>query len=154
MSLVERFWEKVNKLGPRQKHMKTRCWVWTGATYQDGYGHVSEGYREGSAHRVVWVWKYGSTKLCVLHRCDNPACVRLSHLFTCTHRDNSDDKIKKGRGRWLSGEFHPRAKLTDKEVDVLRRRYLEGGVTHRQLARLFGVSRAQVFRLLHQEQRI
>ena len=31
ISLDERFDAKVNKSGPRQPHMNTRCWQWTGS---------------------------------------------------------------------------------------------------------------------------
>jgi len=30
-AMADRFWKRVDKNGPKQLHMKTRCWVWIGA---------------------------------------------------------------------------------------------------------------------------
>lgn len=35
--------------------------------------------------------------LFVLHRCDNPKCIRVSHLFLGTIADNNHDAKAKGR---------------------------------------------------------
>ena len=35
----------------------------------------------------------------VLHRCDNPPCIKLDHLFLGTCKDNTRDAMSKGRFR-------------------------------------------------------
>ena len=75
------------------------CWLWTGYRL-DGYGRF--GRRDGDivyAHRFAWEEAFGAvpTGLCVLHRCDTPACVRPSHLFLGTKAENTRDMIAKGR---------------------------------------------------------
>lgn len=61
LSLVERFWEKVDKNGPipEGREFLGPCWVWTGARSQSGYrnveyGIINEGSLDGGNHRKAW----------------------------------------------------------------------------------------------------
>lgn len=92
--MTTRFWSKVNKHGPRAGRLGC-CWVWTAAHDQDGYGLFKLKGKMLRAHRVAW----GDVPLGlnVLHHCDNPPCVRRSHLFLGTVADNNHDAIAKGR---------------------------------------------------------
>ena len=98
MSAEARFWNKVDKSG--------NCWVWTAHHNPDGYGRFRIGDKFYSAHRVAWEKENGPIPagMCVLHRCDNPPCVRVSHLFLGTNSDNVQDCLQKGR--------HPNAQKT------------------------------------------
>lgn len=92
----ERFWSLVNKepgLGPDGD-----CWEWGGSKVK-GYGSFSHNSRTIQAHRFIWQLINGPIDdgFNVLHRCDNPACVRPSHLFLGTQGDNVRDCIRKGR---------------------------------------------------------
>jgi len=65
-----------------------------------GYGRLFNGtVYVGRAHRLVWQDAHGPIPegLCVLHKCDNPPCVRLDHLFLGTRADNTLDCMLKGR---------------------------------------------------------
>ena len=55
--------------------------------------------QERRAHRAAWVDANGpiSEGMCVLHRCDNPPCVNVDHLFLGTQADNIADMVAKGR---------------------------------------------------------
>lgn len=90
-----RFWSKVNKHGPRVGRL-SRCWVWLGGCDRDGYGyfHLTRS-RSIRAHRYAWGDVPEGKQ--VLHRCDNPPCVRRSHLFLGTQEDNQQDMAAKGR---------------------------------------------------------
>ena len=89
-----------------------------------------------SAARAAWIRAHGPTKLHVLHRCDNPRCVRLGHLFLGTNLDNVKDRMTKGR---KSG---PKPKVSRREVVRLRAK----GWTFRRLAAKFGVGLATIQR--------
>lgn len=76
------------------------------------------------AHRLAWEWENGPPGLmCVLHHCDNPACVNPGHLFLGTRVDNAIDKVRKGRQKGPVGERHPRARLTAALVREIRLAY-------------------------------
>lgn len=139
--LKNRFWSKVNKNGEYSKRLKSRCWEWTAYTCSFGYGYMGVGPRTHSAHRISWMIHTGKMpKLCVLHKCDNPACVRPDHLFLGTRADNAHDMFAKGRSYDRRGEGNPRSKLTEKDVIEIRELYDTGKFTQRQIGKMFGVS--------------
>lgn len=82
----------------------------------------------------------------VCHKCDNPRCVRPSHLFLGSASENLADMRVKGRG--AAGARHPQAKLDDDKVIRIRKRYAEGGVTQRDLAKEFGVYQTVISKIL------
>lgn len=94
------FWRCVNK---------TRtCWLYTGKKDSHGYGIVIRKRKTVSgryltryfvAHRVAFgIGKIASGLLEVMHECDNPPCIRPSHLKLGTHRENILDAVKRRRG--------------------------------------------------------
>lgn len=98
------------------------CWEWNGpGGFVRGYGRCGHATR---AHRLAYTLLVGPIPpgTCVLHRCDNPSCVRPSHLFLGTQTDNVRDMDAKGRRRPASGELNGRAKLTWGQVRTIRSR--------------------------------
>lgn len=139
-TLEQRFWSKVQKA-------PDGCWVWTGAkTY--GYGVLGIDSRNRRAHRVSFELANGPIPagLFVCHRCDNPPCVRPDHLFLGTNRDNSQDKIAKGRQPYGS-EVHT-AKLRETQVVEIRLALI-AGVQGATLARQYGVSESTLHYIKH-----
>lgn len=125
------FWERVDKSG--------ECWTWIGARTTHGYGE----FRGQYAHRLSWAEANGAVPkgLFVLHRCDNPPCVRPDHLYAGTVRDNARDAVERGQHR--RGTRCSYAKLT--EVQVLEvRRLIAAGQSNPQIAAVFGVTRAAI----------
>lgn len=121
------------------------CLVWTGAKNSQGYGSMSFGRGTILAHRLSCIVHFGEIPhgLCVLHRCDNPSCIRPEHLFAGTKLDNAIDMIQKGRKVILRGASHPRSKMTVENVNVIRTSNLSASL----LASMYGVSRKQIHRI-------
>lgn len=139
-SVVSRFWEKADRSSG------DGCWPWVGARNPDGYGSFGIGGRAVGAHRVAWEIENGRIPagMHILHSCDNPQCVRPSHLSLGTHADNMADCKAKGRGRVPIGENCVRAKLTADQVVEIYTRALSDGQTWEQIAAEFGVARSTV----------
>lgn len=123
---------------------ETGCLPWIGCiAKRSGNGRIGSGNgRRGRtllAHRVAWELANGPIPdgLCVCHRCDNPACVNVDHLFLGTQADNMADMVSKGRN--CKGENHGAARLTEDIVLSIRRRHLSGEATVRELAAECGV---------------
>lgn len=121
------------------------CWLWTGKRNQQGYGRLRVDGRDVLAHRHSWALVNGriSEGLCVLHRCDRPACINPAHLFIGTIADNNADMKSKGRGRKATGEAHPWVKLTTVQVLEIRRRRANGEML-KDMAVEFGVHPAHL----------
>lgn len=99
----------------------TGCIEWIRYRNPKGYGQVYvDGRKMVLAHRAVWELVYGKipNDLCVLHRCDNPSCLNVAHLFLGTKTENHADMCAKGRH--LYGERHYMGKLTEEKVKQIR----------------------------------
>lgn len=150
-SEAARFWGQVQKTG--------ECWLWTGAG--DRYGVFRRGsrtdgtYRTASAHRVSWELAHGVIPKgsFVCHHCDTSKCVRPDHLYLGTPQSNMDDKVRRGRLVASPGERNGQAKLTNVQVEEIRRRYAAGGITQQVLADEYSISNQHVCKLVKGQRR-
>ena len=137
ISLSERFWMNVRTGGD--------CWEWLGYRDPNGYGRLNVNGKPALAHRLSWELEH-RVKLTpgqhVLHKCDNPACVRPSHLMDGDHAMNMADKMSKGRHVYgvSKGAAHGGAKLTENDVLEIR----ASSDTGVSLASRYGVSPTQI----------
>jgi DNA-binding XRE family transcriptional regulator len=135
----------------------TPCLDWKGGKNSWGYGHIwdKEKKKQVRAHRYYYEKLVGPIPkgMLVCHKCDNRACINPEHLFLGTHKDNTQDAVKKGRIKFpliiLKGEQSNSAKLSQKQVDEIRAEYSPRLVTKQQLAQKFGVSLGTVYNIAH-----
>lgn len=143
----KRFLAKVEKCAPDE------CWPWLGARTAAGgagYGQIRHRGRLLLAHRVAWILTNGPvpTGLCVLHKCDNPACCNLAHLFLGTHAENIADMVEKGRQ--ARGQRNGSHKLTADQVCEIRRVFIRGSQTFgaASLGHSYGVSEVNILNII------
>jgi HNH endonuclease/helix-turn-helix protein len=152
LRVVDRFWSRVDKNGPMPSaytQCSENCWLWTGCKDErpgKGYGEFRVNNKKTLTHRYSYLINVGAIPdgLLVCHRCDNPSCVRPEHLWLGTPKDNSQDCSKKGRKNTPKGEDSVSSKLTEVEVREIKETYAAGGITHRELAKRYGVSRPHI----------
>jgi len=98
--LPERFWSHLVEA-------PSGCMEWTRATNPQGYGKVRINKQYFATHRLAWVLVNGPIPdgLFVCHRCDNPPCCNVDHLFLGTMKDNMMDMVSKGRS-WQQRKTH------------------------------------------------
>lgn len=97
------------------------------------------------AHRVAYELACGPIPdgLCVLHRCDNPICINVEHLFLGTRADNNADKVAKNRQSRAMGRpgvRHPSAKLKDADIPKIR----ADTRPQKKIAADYGVSQSKI----------
>ena len=153
---IQCFWAKVNKTDS--------CWLWTASKRHKGYGAFVWADKngcivQGRAHRFIWEIKNGKIPegMCVLHKCDTPACVNPEHLFLGTKAENNRDMCAKkrhvkggtycGKGKYKRGENHHNAKLTLENVIALRldRR---SGFSYSRLAKKYKINAATAYKII------
>lgn len=89
MTLLDRLMQHV------EPEPNTGCWLWVGARYKNGYGHIYFGIVDGkkrwmSAARAMWTATKGPLPkdLEPDHLCRVRPCVNVAHLEPVTHTEN------------------------------------------------------------------
>lgn len=143
---VAKFWVKVSE-------DKSGCWIWTGRTLPFGHGQTTFGGKLQLTHRIAWQLIHGEIPdgKCILHLCDNPACVRPDHLFLGTKSDNNTDRANKGRNAPKSGEMNGRAKLTWDDVRIIRSRYNSGTAKVKDIINEYKIGKSTFWHIIRNE---
>jgi hypothetical protein len=131
-SIKYRFYKHVDKT--------ETCWNWLGGKLR-GYGIFNYEGKSIRAHRFSYMMHKGKIPkgMKVCHTCDNTSCVHPDHLFLGTHQDNMDDKVRKGRQSYTTGETHGMSILGDDEVISILK-LLKDGCKGVVIAEKFSVS--------------
>jgi hypothetical protein len=136
------------KCGPADEH---GCIPWIGHKLPTGYGMLrskrGDSWTKEYAHRIAWSLKNGEVPSgkCVLHRCDNPSCVNVEHLFLGTQADNMRNKASKGRHHMRTGGLvNGLNAIDDERIRDLDRM----DITRDGIADWLGISQATVSHVL------
>jgi HNH endonuclease len=153
--VAARLWARVDRSGT--------CWMWVGATLDDGHGVIYlDGYMR-QVHRVCYELLFGPIPpgTHVLRTCGTAACLRPDHLVLGD--DAAAAQLRAARGRTAAGDRHgfrrhpeivPRGtrhhahKLTWRDVHAIRARYHAGRVTTRALADEYGVRQSTIWEVV------
>ena len=113
--------------------MNNGCIEWTGSKLPSGYGRFRSGNKIELAHRyVAGQHGFNVTGKVVCHKCDNPGCVNIDHLFIGSQQDNVNDMMNKKRNR-----HNPdKGKLSEENVRDIRASTL----TRIELAKKYNIS--------------
>lgn len=149
--MIAEFWSKVDTTGGPDA-----CWPWKGWIDRDGYGLFAFAGTYFRAHRIacfLFDIEAFNRHLLVCHSCDNPGCCNPKHLWQGTIADNNQDKKDKGRSgtdgdkNWSQrcpecrrGVNNGNAKLTERDVKSIRKRYASGGISMAALAEEYNLS--------------
>lgn len=142
----DRFWVKVNIGEPDE------CWEWIAGKDRDGYGRFEINKFNVMAHRVAFLLYGGKitfAKPHTLHTCSNPSCVNPNHLYAGDPQDNANDRIAAGHNFFKSGSNSPSAKLTNKDIHEIRRKWATGQYKQKILALHFNISQACISEIVN-----
>ena len=124
---------------PFHKTCADSCWVWCGAKFPKGYGHMRYNGKLYVSHHFAWECFHGFRPkgLCVCHSCHNPSCINPAHLYLATQQKNTDD------ARVIS---RLAKKLTPTDVIAIRK-LLGQRISYRKVAKVFGVTQNSIGRI-------
>jgi len=128
------------KLLNRFRVSGTGCYEFQGCLNKpNGYGILIFDRQRFYVHRLSYELYKGTIpdNMQVCHTCDNRRCIRPSHLFLGSNKDNSDDMMKKKRNK-ITG-----AKVSAAEVLEIRKDIRPLA----QIAKSYGISRSQVINI-------
>ena len=120
------------------------CWLWTGTKTSRLYPRLAFGGGIVEVHRAMLQHLYGPLPpwLYACHKCNVPSCINPDHLYLGTPKDNVRDCIEAGRFKPVvqpKGIDHPRARLTESDVRLIRDIYSQGNSTQKELGQRFNV---------------
>lgn len=134
-----------------ESHIITKdgCWL-TNLALSHGYPVLRKTSPGGKgknlmASRLMYEAHHGQIPegMLVCHSCDNPTCVNPEHLFLGTHKDNTQDMLRKNRE--ARGDKLPQTKLTSEQVKEIKLLLAEGSLNNGKIGKLFGVTSTTIW---------
>lgn len=128
------------------------CREWNATKQKSGYGMIGVTFEfKGKrlvipASRAHWMAHHNvilERNQFICHKCDNPACVAIEHLFLGSAKDNSQDMLGKGRN---AKKYKAHSRILIHSDDKIRAIRIAIGPL-KDVAKLYGVSIGYVSRL-------
>lgn len=143
----QKFWLNVDKGGVDQ------CWNWKASKLKSGYGHCWDGEKSDYSHRLAYIYAVGSIPegMNIIHSCSNPSCCNPAHLKLGTPADRAHHRDAMGRNGSYKcrGENHLNARVTNIQVQQIRKLYAVEDVTQAKLSRQLGISYSIIWSVIH-----
>ena len=129
------------RLSKKAKVMPNGCIEFIGSKSAKGYGRLTVLGGPRLVPRLKYELEFGEIPdgMHVCHKCDNPACFNIEHLFLGTNNDNFVDSYRKGRPVRWNGSDHCHAKLNEEQVKEIRIKCAKG-LSLSSVAKQYGVS--------------
>lgn len=156
-SVIQRILAKCNP-------SPTGCLEWQQYLDPNGYGWTSYKQKQIPVHRAIFMAHHGvtlNTERHVCHKCDNPRCCNVDHLFAGSVKDNMQDMISKGRDAHSRGvrnlpvgqKAHLAKILDSQEMEI--RALLQQGMGPTAIFRTgkFQISRSGISKIKHGQSR-
>lgn len=111
-----------------------------------GYGSVKFEGKTTPAHRAAY-YSYNNVSLSdikgkvIMHTCDNPRCINPLHFVLGSHKENMEDRQRKGRT--ASGEKSGVCKFSNETIAKIFK-LREEGLTQQHISDILGMSRSYV----------
>lgn len=151
------FDSKINKhsyVRPYE-HLTEDCWIWTGCIDKNGYGILQCDLAKElgiiKAHRLSMYFEnpaeYQESK-CVLHLCDNRACVNPKHLHYGSRTENNIERDARGRHIALSGIENGWSYFKTQEDLERVKQKIESGMMVKDIAEEEGCDRHTISRII------
>ena len=106
---------------------KNNCLEWQGCKDKDGYGKTCANYKHVRAHRLMYqeVYNKDITNSFICHRCDNPSCCNVLHLYEGDILTNAKDRRER------------RDNITDKIRKQAAKFYVESSLSYKDIAEIY-----------------
>ena len=141
-----------------RKDCRTPCQVWTRAKKKTKGGRKKHAYPlikykgvQWRGNRLVWHLHYNVTlspQDFINHKCANPKCLRLDHLYVGDAQENSDDMVAHGNS--IRGEDHPKNVLSVEQVREGRDLWAHGTKISK-IAKMFNVAYGTMWDAIHRK---
>lgn len=91
---------------------------------RSGYAEVRHQGKKVKLHRLVFFKQHGHYPPVVMHRCDNPRCIEVTHLEAGDWDRNNKDRAAKGRS---AKRLVAKRRLTGEQAEEIRSRFAMRG---------------------------